>query len=1615
MSSISFRATSRRKAGVERAVPWGRYGTLATLTLSLSALASGSAVADVHRVSWHANDEYRIEASEASATVSLTHGFTVEGDTWPSRVVRVELPPNGTISSVRVIPVREAPLAADIEILTPSSLTVGIEDVTPEQSAGYTVRVLPEGDFLGHRIGHVLVSPFRASGDTAYFLSDFELDIDVVEGSGDPDATLSRRISHPRTDAADMRALRALLDSEPRPFTPAGESQRTTVPPELTPETTELIVVTPDAFVSTMQEFADFKTKEGIPARVVSTEWIFANYAGIDLAARIRDYVRDVYLYQGLRYVVLAGDTDQVPSRKALSRFQDSSGIDIISDKYYACLDGNWNDDGDNQMGEAPDTVGGEPGDSVDLYPEVSVGRVPVSSVADAATYVAKWKSYTGYDPGNFRTDYQKRVLALAEVLFPDDWEPTDDPGDIIIDGADIAEETLDHFPPGWDITRLYQYSENPMHPTSEPETRERAIEEINEGYGIVDHVGHGFRANMSVGAGKLVNADADAFTNTNAYSVLYAVNCSSGAVLYDCINEHMIENDSGGIIASIAATDLDYPSISDAFKFEFFRLLFDEDVTAIGDAFQGADLPWIPIAVVNENAYRWTVMTLTCLGDPSLNIWRDTPRNLALSFPTSYELGVQSLTVNVTETGSPVEGVRVTAWKDDGYAVGFTDVSGNAVLAFAPESEGAFTVTAVKSDFVPEIDSGSVVASSTAALRITNLIYHDGDGAGIGNGDGRPDAGERVVIDMTVRNDGTTSATGITADLTTNSTFVTALDASAVVPDLTAGAESTVLAAFEVDITTALPDSVRHITAPTEIALASAEGNWLDEMPINVYQRLLDIVKLDWVIVGDDGDGIVEAGETVDVTLTAVNRGEAVARGVVGVASFGGSDFVVTNDTVAFGDMAPGDEVTAGTFSFLSAGGSQLTLLFDVTLSDVYAAADLLVRASDILAPAPPDSLWAEPAARSVRVVWPLPTTGSTTVRGYRVLRSDTPGGTFDEVSDDIVEDGTFFVDEGLTPLSQYVYKVIAIDWAGNESDPTGELVTTTSPPVLEGWPVPLPSGESKGSPTIANVDRQGELEIALGWSYPMVFQGNGGDFVDGDNDAQTAGVFSDIGGGASQFWNSPFVYDVDRDNINEIAYCYWQDPVDNKGYLYLIDATGAIEPGWPQEIGRNPWGSPAVADLDGDGFYEIVLTSGEGNGPLQGTVLAWNHDGTEFIDGDSDPGTTGVFYEAGPDAKFWYGSVAIGDLDGDDADEVVLMEKRRHASPSEGQVVALDADGSFLPGFPYDFGGTLRGSTSSPAIADLDDNGDLEIIAACDNGLVVLNHTGTPFSSFPYTLPEIPASQTGIRDFLSSPAIGDIDDDGDLDIALGWLDGEVYAWDANSATLLPGFPATMPVQGSQTDQYLRSPILGNLNGSPEPEIIISSGPNKLFAVDYTGALISGFPLTLQGGVFGSTAVSDVNGDGFVNLVVQTNAPELTIYSFETVPYVRTEHPWPMFRHNTRKDGLYTPRTAVDVENGPQSAPIAATAFPPTPNPFSPRVDLPFAVPAGGDEVTVRVFDVTGREVRTLADGNFPAGEFRLSWDGRTATGRRLSPGQYFATIQIGAKRFTQKLTLLR
>jgi hypothetical protein len=97
------------------------------------------------------------------------------------------------------------------------------------------------------------------------------------------------------------------------------------------------------------------------------------------------------------------------------------------------------------------------------------------------------------------------------------------------------------------------------------------------------------------------------------------------------------------------------------------------------------------------------------------------------------------------------------------------------------------------------------------------------------------------------------------------------------------------------------------------------------------------------------------------------------------------------------------------------------------------------------------------------------------------------------------------------------------------------------------------------------------------------------------------------------------------------------------------------------------------------------------------------------------------------------------------------------------------------------------------------------------------------------------------------------------------------------------------------------------------------------------------------------------------------------------------------------------------------EAPPTAFALSAPRPNPFGGETQLRFDVPANGGGALVAVFDLQGRKVKTLAEGERPAGRHTLTWDGRDAGGRKVAAGVYFVRLETAQVTETRKLTLLR
>ena len=104
---------------------------------------------------------------------------------------------------------------------------------------------------------------------------------------------------------------------------------------------------------------------------------------------------------------------------------------------------------------------------------------------------------------------------------------------------------------------------------------------------------------------------------------------------------------------------------------------------------------------------------------------------------------------------------------------------------------------------------------------------------------------------------------------------------------------------------------------------------------------------------------------------------------------------------------------------------------------------------------------------------------------------------------------------------------------------------------------------------------------------------------------------------------------------------------------------------------------------------------------------------------------------------------------------------------------------------------------------------------------------------------------------------------------------------------------------------------------------------------------------------------------------------------------------------------------------SGTASIPAPGTLSAPTvtsvaPNPFATETEIAYSLPAAG-RVTIRIYDATGRLVRTLVDSTVPAGVHRSRWDGKDNSGRSVASGPYFFQFKSGTTERTQRILRLR
>ena len=108
---------------------------------------------------------------------------------------------------------------------------------------------------------------------------------------------------------------------------------------------------------------------------------------------------------------------------------------------------------------------------------------------------------------------------------------------------------------------------------------------------------------------------------------------------------------------------------------------------------------------------------------------------------------------------------------------------------------------------------------------------------------------------------------------------------------------------------------------------------------------------------------------------------------------------------------------------------------------------------------------------------------------------------------------------------------------------------------------------------------------------------------------------------------------------------------------------------------------------------------------------------------------------------------------------------------------------------------------------------------------------------------------------------------------------------------------------------------------------------------------------------------------------------------------------------------------TEAFARTGSEGAPLEFTGFAldaSYPNPFAEQTTISYRLDARGP-ATLEVFDLLGRRVRVLAEGDHSAGQHSVEWDARDAAGQTVSNGLYLVRLRAGDASATRRASVLR
>lgn len=499
----------------------------------------------------------------------------------------------------------------------------------------------------------------------------------------------------------------------------------------------------------------------------------------------------------------------------------------------------------------------------------------------------------------------------------------------------------------------------------------------------------------------------------------------------------------------------------------------------------------------------------------------------------------------------------------------------------------------------------------------------------------------------------------------------------------------------------------------------------------------------------------------------------------------------------------------------------------------------------------------------------------------------------------------GTWSIDS-ITDNLSYTLRLTVYDTDGNAS--ISEVIVYVQKNIQTGWPQTIDYSFHGDGIAAGDLDNDGDSEVVMAalQSLDRTPAENHYLYAFNSDGSQTAGWPVTF---LKHYISAPTLADLTYNGkLNVVvAGCDYGYPTATVKF-HVFDDQGSYLPGWPVSIPDSMviwFQTPSVGDIDNDGSLEIVFPSRRTcNCSPTAKIFIYRSNGTPM------PGWPISFDLLFPPdtvtVRDHISHAALADLDNDQDMEIIVCVNFYNNC----HIYVYHHDGTVAAGWPLALG---HGYTVSPVIGDVDNDGDYEIIGTTANGMIyVWDHDGTVYPGWPVK----------IKRFNHDPSLADLDKDGDLEIIFHNGSDQVYAYHHNGI-LVAGWP--QPVEFDDWENPWSSPIIGDITGDSQPEIVIpANNEGLIYAWHADGSSVAGWPKIISDRTSISPALVDLNNDGTLDMVI-AYANTLNLWSM-SIPYQQNDLEWPMAWLDLHHTGAYS-RTSI-----PAPASTATPTFTITP-----------------------------------------------------------------------------------